>query len=139
MSATRRKAKSLKISFREAHEQEEALDLDDPVGRLDRRRVLSLNAYARYGPEVVRAHVGACPTNLRAGTRWWRYIMINQPPLRGGCGTEFLRGYLLRLNRLCHRPVQNKALSILSSLLCAIPHPNSFLSAENPASEFSLL
>jgi hypothetical protein len=57
----------------------------------------------------------------------------------GGCGTEFLRGYLLRLNRLCHRPVQNKALSILSSLLCAISQPKSLLSAEKSASEFSLL
>jgi len=37
VSAARRKEKSSKTSLRGAREQEEALDLDDPVGRLDRR------------------------------------------------------------------------------------------------------
>jgi hypothetical protein len=52
------------------------------------------------------------------------------------CGTQFYD--LLILNKLCHNPVQNNALSILSSLFCAIPYPSIFLSAANPDSELLL-
>jgi len=40
----------------------------------------------------------------------------------------------LTANTLCHSPTANKAISLLSSLLCLINHPNLLLSAENPAS-----
>ena len=54
----------------------------------------------------------------------------------GGCGTLFYN--LPILNKLCHRPVQNNALSILSSLFWAIFQPSIFLSAANPDSELLL-
>ena len=58
------------------------------------------------------------------------------PLVTNECGTLFYD--LPMLNKLCHAPVQNSALSILSSLLCAIFHPSIFLSAANPDSELLL-
>ena len=54
----------------------------------------------------------------------------------GECGSLFYD--LPILNRLCQTPVQNRALSILSFLICATFHPSIFLSAANPDSELLL-
>jgi len=72
------------------------------------------------------------------GMGGWNNLQTKHTVDVAGCGTLFWHVHLSKLNRLCHRPVQNRALSILSSLLCAMLHPSIFLSAANPASELLL-
>src|ERR1022692_778003 len=96
-----------------------------------------LHSMIDFAPVLSSCRLVPNASHARPNEDWAAPLRANHNSILLGCGTKLYR--VARLNRLCHSPVHTWAQSILSSLLCAIPHPSIFLSAANPDSELSLL